>query len=483
MSAFRRARASDYVAAYREGRTTPSEVVERTLEAVRQSQASQSPSLGAFVALDEARVRAEAEAATARYRDGAPLGPLDGVPIAIKDEFDLAGYRTTVGAAWRRHAAPATKDSEVAARLGAAGAIRFGKAAMHEVGLGGTGINPHYGTPRNPYAPERLPGGSSSGSAVAVSAGLVPLALGSDAGGSIRIPAALCGVAGIKPTYGRIPGTGGSLLAWSLDHLGPLGASAADLHAFLEATWGPDGRDPAACAQPAPGPLEALDAQDLSGLRLCYCPTFGMDGDPAVVAAFQATISQLRERGAQVETVELRWREQIQPVGYLTLCTEGAASQREALARHKSAFGGDVRLILSVGGRVTAVEYLHAQRIRRAIRDEFCALLDGDFDAFLNPTCAAPATVIRADAEKHGELDDAVNGPLSAYTFAGNLTGLPAVSVPVGTVPGSDGSALPVGVQLMGPAWSESRLLSMAAALEAISPMPRPRVYFEPLAG
>jgi len=310
---FARYSAADYFEAYREGRTTPLEVVRDALAAVRAADASDPPQR-AFIGVDEGRILAEAEAATERHRAGDVLSPLDGVPIAIKDEFDQAGYPTTGGCGFRREANPADRDSVVVARLAAAGAVRFGKTNMHEVGLGGSGINPHFGTPRNPYAPSRIPGGSSSGSAVAVSAGYCPLALGSDAGGSIRIPSALCGVAGIKPTYGRIPGTGGKLLAWSLDHLGPLGATVADLHAFLSATVGPDRHDPAATSQPPLGAFEPLEPEQLEGLRFAYSPTFGMDGDPRVVAPFQDIVSQLREHGAWVESVDLEWNAHAQRV-------------------------------------------------------------------------------------------------------------------------------------------------------------------------
>jgi Asp-tRNA(Asn)/Glu-tRNA(Gln) amidotransferase A subunit family amidase len=210
----------DYEAAYRAGITTAEQVGERVLEAIAASDRSPAP-LRAFISWDAEDVRKQARAAAERWRSGRPLGPLDGVPIAVKDEIDLVPYPTTAGTRFLG-SRKVTSDSTVAARLRSAGALLIGKTNMHEIGILPNGVNPHHGTVRNPYDPTREAGGSSSGSAAALAAGLCAAAIGADGGGSIRIPAAFCGIVGLKPTFGRVSEFGAVPLAWSVAHLGPL---------------------------------------------------------------------------------------------------------------------------------------------------------------------------------------------------------------------------------------------------------------------
>lgn len=463
-----RPQARDYVAAYLDGTLTPVEVAERTLEAIESLDAA-SPSLDAFVEIQRAQVMADAEAAAARYAAGQPIGPLDGVPVPIKDEFDIAGYATRAGTSFRDKVA--RKDAIVVERLRAAGAIAFGKTAMTEIGLGGIGINPGSKTPRNPYGPTHFTGGSSSGSAAAVAAGLAPLALGSDAGGSIRMPAALCGVYGFKPTFGRIPTTGGALLAWSLDHLGPLGASVEDIALFHRATAGAHPTDRASGF--GPEPRDVPSPPDLSELRFAWCREFGDDAQPAVRTAFADARRRLQDAGALVEEIPLRWVRWIQPVGYVTIAGEAAASQRDWLRSHRKSYNLDTRLLLAVAERFTGPEYLHAQRVRTLIRDELARVVAG-YDAFLNPTLAGTARRISEVALSTGEVNSELNEMVSKYTFAGTLTGFPGISIPCGT----DSDGFPVGLHLTSGAWTDERLLAVAAAVDSVMPeLPRPTTF------
>lgn len=459
---WRRPTAADYVAAYRDGRTTPLEVAEQVLDAIAIAD-SFDPPLDAFLHIRHDAVIANADASTARWKADAALGPLDGVPIAIKDEFDVEGYPTGAGTSFRGRTA-ADRDATVVERLRSAGAVLLGKTAMTEIGLGGTGINPGSLTPRNPYDPSRFTGGSSSGSAAAVSAGLAPIALGSDAGGSVRMPAALCGIYGFKPTFGRIPTAGGALLAWTLDHLGPLAASVDDLVTFFAATAGPQPGQRGTQFPPAPGPIPSPPS--LEDVRFAWCPEFADDAEPNVRRAFHDTLEMLREAGAAVERVDLQSAEWIQPVGYVTIVAEAAASQRDFLAEHRRDYNLDTRLLLAVGERFTAAEYLHAQRVRTLIRDEFATLLD-DYDAFLNPTLACIPQTITDEALDTGEVNSIVNSAVSRYTFAGTLTGFPGITLPCRFADG-----FPVGVHLMGAANRDEDLLALAESVDAVLPDP-----------
>jgi len=216
----------DFARVYREGKTTPEEIAGKVLDAIEASNAS-NPPLQAVIAVHREEVMQQARESTERIRQGRGLSVLDGVPIAIKDEMDVAGYPTKVGTSFLGKT-PAKQDAEVVRRLRSAGAVIVGKTNMHEIGIDVTGLNPHYGTPRNPYNPGHFTGGSSSGSAAAVASGIVPVAIGADGGGSIRIPSAFCGLVGLKPTFGRVSEYGAFPLCESLDYIGPLAASATD---------------------------------------------------------------------------------------------------------------------------------------------------------------------------------------------------------------------------------------------------------------
>lgn len=465
--------ARDYARAYRDGSRTPEQVADAALSAARRAQQGRRR-LDAFVILDEVDVRRQAAESTARFARGAALGPLDGVPIAVKDEFDVRGFPTSVGTIFRGKER-AARDSAVVERLRDAGAIIFGKTAMHEIGFGGTGINPRHITARNPHDLTRAAGGSSSGSAAAVAAGICPLAVGSDAGGSIRIPSAFCGVYGLKPTFGRIPTAGGAILAWSIDHVGPIGASLDDLGLFYDATAGAHPDDGDSRAAPPPVNIGPLCPPALDSLRVAWSAQLGDDAEAPIPYIFSNVIKQLAEHGVQVEERSIQHVRHAQRVGYVTMASEAAGSQRDWLARHREDYNWDTRLLLAIGARIRSQEYLHAQRMRTLLRQNFAEVFR-DFDYFITPTTGMVAPEISAASLDTGEVNSRINAYVSRYTFLANITGFPAVSIPCG----SDAQGMPVGLMIHAAPWKEKELLNAAAAIDQIMPaLRRPGVFFE----
>jgi Asp-tRNA(Asn)/Glu-tRNA(Gln) amidotransferase A subunit family amidase len=469
------ATAHDYAQAYGVGTITPSAVAEAVI-AAQALLDSQTPSMAIFIATDAEDLRAQARASTERWAAGAPLSPLDGVPVAVKDEMAQKGYPTTLGTSFLGVAAE-TEDATIVARMRAAGALLVGKANMHEIGIGVTGINPHHGATRNPYDPSCSPGGSSSGSAAAVSSGLVPIALGADGGGSIRIPASLCGVVGLKATWGRLSEHGVPPLCWSVAHVGPLATSVTDCALAYGVMAGPDPRDPGTQIQPA-AHLDGLGASDLSGLRIgLYRPWFE-DADPAVVQACHEGLDALVEAGATLVDVEVSELSLLKTAHVITILGEMAASQHAYDKKRRARYGTETRLNLALASALGAHDYVAAQRHRTRI----CAHFDGlyeSIDVLATPTCGRTAPPVPSDALATGLSNIPVTDQIMRFAPAANLTGLPAISLPVGY----DGDGLPIGMQLMGRAWEEHTLLRMGLVVEAATSRRPPRVLVEPLLG
>ncbi|WP_456481065.1 amidase, partial [Oceanithermus sp.] len=445
--------AADFVAAYKSGKTTPEEVAERFLAAYTEL----NPRLHAFISVNPDDVRAQAAASAMRWRRGEPLGPLDGVPVAIKDELDVAGYPTTVGTAFLKDVA--SEDATAVARLRAAGALIVGKANMHELGANPTGHNPHHGHARNPYNPARDTGGSSSGPAAAVASGLVPLALGADAGGSIRVPAALTGVYGLKATFGGVSEHGAYPVCWSVAHVGPLGASATDVALAHRLIAGPDPADPHTASAPVP---EAPDwnREDLTGLKVGVWPEWFDHAERGVVAVARAALARMEEAGADVVEFELPSLDDARIAHAVTVLTEmGRSFQRTQ--EHWRELAPATRINLKIGQRAAGADYVAAQQVRArmvAALDEVLARVD----LIVTPTTAIPAPPIPKAAESDGISDLGTVTQLMRFIFLTNLTGHPSLSLPAGYT--SEG--LPVGLQLIGRAWGERTLLEAAGVLE-----------------
>jgi len=440
---------------------SPVELTEAYLDRIRRLDST----YGAYITLLEAEARAAAAAAEREIAAGSYRGPLHGIPVAVKDLIQTRGIRTTAGSTILREWVP-TEDATVVRRLAQAGAILLGKLNLHEFAYGPTGVNPHYGTPRNPWDRSRMPGGSSSGSGVAVAARLAAAALGTDTGGSIRIPSSLCGIVGIKASYGRVSRAGVLPLAWSLDHIGPMARTVADAALLLGALAGKDPADPSTVALPVPDYREALRGE-VRGVRLGLPrELFFQHLDPAVEAAVRGAARLLEGQGATVAEVSLPAMSEASAASYAIIATESMAYHAPLLRRHAPAYGADVRTRLLAGQYVLGTQYVNAQRVRQVIRAELEAALR-KFDALLLPTTPLPAPRIEEREAAVDGISQDVRAWLTRCTRPFNLTGSPALSLPCGLTP----AGLPVGLQLVGRMFDEATLFRVGAAFEAVSPM------------
>jgi Asp-tRNA(Asn)/Glu-tRNA(Gln) amidotransferase A subunit family amidase len=461
----------DYARAYREGKTTPEDVAQKVLDAIEASNSS-TPPLRAVIFVDREDVMKQAREATQRIQAGKPLSIFDGVPVLVKDEIDMTPYRTTVGTAFLGRT-PATEDATVVARMRAAGALMVGKTNMHEIGIGVTGLNPTHGTVHNPYNPAHFTGGSSSGSGAAVAAGLVPVAIGADGGGSIRIPASFCGVFGLKSTFGRVSEYGAAPLCWSVAHIGPLAATASDAALAYAVMAGPDLRDPNSLHQPLPT-LENWDKPNLRGLTLgVYKPWF-QHADPEVVAACESMLKRFTDMGAAVREIVIPDLELNRVAHTITIVSEMTQAMSYTYAEHHREHGLDVRLNLALGSAFTAREYILAQRARTRIIRNFKRALE-QVDMILTPTTAIAAPPIPKDALPDGNSDLTTTIEIMRFVTAANLTGLPAISFPVGYT----AKNMPIGMQAIGKAWDESTLLRLAVAAEQAVERKAPQVLYQ----
>lgn len=442
---------------YISGTVSPVEVVGQTLARIERL----DPKLNSYLAVTAERALAHAARAEAEIRAGRGRGPLHGIPYAAKDLLDVRGLPTTVGSqAMAGNVAEC--DAAVIEKLEEAGAILVGKTGLHEWAYGITSTNPHFGPVRNPWDPERIPGGSSGGSAAAQAAGLCVFSLGSDTGGSIRIPAALCGVAGLKPTFGRISRRGVFPLGHTLDTLGPFGTCVKDTALVYAAIAGRDERDPVSSDRTVSiPPLEA--APDLKGTVIGVPARFFFEGLAVdVEVAARNALGALRDLGAELREVQPPDVEAANSLHRLILLAEASSVHRRRLETHRDAFGDDVRALLDQGRFVLATDYLDAQRARRVFCREFDAVMR-EVDALVAPAVPIPTARI-------GELEIDVNGRRENVRLATtrnvralNLTGLPVVSVPCGF----DRDGMPIGLQIVGRKYGEDRILAIGHAYES----------------
>jgi aspartyl-tRNA(Asn)/glutamyl-tRNA(Gln) amidotransferase subunit A len=440
---------------------SPVELVEAHLARIQAENAAAK----AYITVDADAARSAAKAAEAEIASGRYRGPLHGIPVGLKDIIQTKGVRTTCGSRILADWVPAA-DATVAARLRAAGAISLGKLNCHEFAFGPTGVNPHYGTARNPWAADRMPGGSSSGSGAAVAACLCAGALGTDTGGSVRIPASLCGIVGLKTTYGLISRAGVVPLAWSLDSVGPMTRTVEDAAIMLSALAGHDPADPASAKVQVPDYRSAI-GRGARGLRVGVVREVFFDLlEPDVRAAVEAAAGALQGLGASVDEVRLSRITHAAAAVFAIISAESMAYHEPWLRTRAAEYGPDVRTRLLTGQFVLATHYLKAQRARRLITAEVDAAL-GRVDALLLPTTplAAPRVTEQRVAVQ-GATED-VRAWLTRCTRPFNLTGHPVLSVPCGLTTGG----LPIGLSLVGRAFDEATLLSLGHAYEGVSPM------------
>jgi Asp-tRNA(Asn)/Glu-tRNA(Gln) amidotransferase A subunit family amidase len=462
-----------YTSAYEARRATPEGVLERTVDAAR-ALAGLSPSLGPILAWAE-DAHDEAERSGDRYRAGTPRGPLDGVCIVIKEQMQVRGLPAQGGTKYRS-AAPCAADATVAARLRAAGAIIVGTTPRTELGMSPLGVNPHRTMPRNPHEPSRCAGGSSTGSGVAVATGLVPMAIGADGGGSIRIPAAVNGVFGIKPTWGRVSRFGDDCFTSSVAHVGPIAGSVYDLAVTLEHIGAPDPHDPETLAAPAlaMGSLVGALGRGVRGVRIGVDEREWAAADDAVARAGRAALAALEREGAILVPVSIELAAHAVSIGAIVIAMETRAGIDEEFRAHAADFGADNQIVMSVLEHIGGVEYLNALRLRQGLRRDVAAALR-EVDVLALPTTATTATSVTDAQMASSFLDPKAIRDACRFTFLANLTGLPAVTCPVGL----DASALPIGLQLIGDAFDEASVLAVAAHLERIGAarVERPRFW------
>lgn len=467
---FRFASAWDYTEAYRSGAASPQDVAQNALEAIEASNAD-NPPLRAVISVRAEEVLRLARESAQRYREGRALGPLDGVPVAVKDEIDMTPYPTTVGTAFLGKS-PAAEDSTVAARLRSAGALLVGKTNMHEIGIGVTGLNPHHGTARNPYNPAHYTGGSSSGSAAAVAAGLCPIAIGADGGGSIRIPSAFCGLVGLKPTFGRVSEFGAVPLDWSVAHIGPIAASAADAALGYALIAGPDPKDANSMHQPRPT-LSGWDNTGIKGLRIgVFWPWF-RHASAEVVSACESLLGQFEALGAQIRETVIPDLDAGRVAHLITIGGEMAQAMDRYHAEHHRKHGLDVRINLTLARAFSLLDYVKAQRVRTRLMSHFRQAFES-VDVIVTPATGIAAPPIPATALPDGDSDLATLAEIIRFAAPANLTGLPAISFPAGYTT----LGLPVGMQAIGRAWDEKTLLRLALAAEGLVEKKAPQVLY-----
>jgi aspartyl-tRNA(Asn)/glutamyl-tRNA(Gln) amidotransferase subunit A len=413
------------------------------------------PRLNAFVTVMRDEALAAAREAEAEISRGEIRSPLHGVPVALKDLFGVAGVRMTAGSRiLSDNVSPV--DSDAAVRLRAAGAIIVGKLNLHEFAFGATGINPHFGAARNPWDTNRITGGSSSGSAAAVAAGECLAALGTDTGGSIRIPASLCGVVGLKPTFGRVSRRGVLPLSWSLDHVGPLTRTVEDAAIVLGAIAGRDPLDASSIDEPVPDYRAALRG-GVRGLRIGVPKQLFFDGlQPEVEKAVRDAVALLKGLGANVSEVSLPHIEEIPAALNAIQLPEAFAYHQKWMAERPQDYGDDVRYRLELGATFLAVHYIQAQRLRELAVQEWRDQVFDKVDVLATATTWAPAGRI----DKAGGLDTTIS--LIKFTNPINFLSLPAVSLPCGF--SVDG--LPLALQLIARWFDEPTLLRAAHTYE-----------------
>jgi 1-carboxybiuret hydrolase len=441
-------------AAIRAGRTTATVVAEAHLARI----AARDRALGAFTHVTGQRALAAAARLDAAIAAGEPVGALAGVPFAVKNLFDIAGVVTLAGSKINRDQPPAGQDATLVTRMEAAGAVLLGALNMGEYAYDFTGENAHDGPSRNPHDPAHMSGGSSGGSGTAVAAGLVPIALGSDTNGSIRVPSSLCGVFGLKPTYGRLTRGHTFPFVSSLDHLGPFARSAADLAAAYDAMQGADPADPA-CRDAAPEPVSATLGRGGAGLRVAVAGGYFARG--AMPEAFAAVAEVARALDA-TRTVEIPEAARARAAAYVITTSEGAALHLKRLSTRPNDFDPDVRDRLIAGAMVPGAWVAQAQKFRRWYREQVLLLFES-VDVILAPATPCRAPRIGQKTMLLDGIEMPVRPNLGIFTQPISFIGLPVAAVPVWT----PGERLPIGVQVIGPPWREDLVLRVASALEA----------------
>jgi aspartyl-tRNA(Asn)/glutamyl-tRNA(Gln) amidotransferase subunit A len=438
------------------GEISPVELTRQTLQRIERI----DPHLNSYITTTADIALCQAETAEREIHAGGRRGPLHGIPYALKDLFFTRGIKTTAGSKIFADFVPGY-DATVVQRLAQAGAVLVGKTGLHENAYGITSNNPHFGAVRNPWNTSHIPGGSSGGSAAALAAGLCSFSLGTDTGGSIRIPASFCGVAGLKPTFGRVSRHGVFPLSHTLDHVGPFAWTAEDLWHVFAAMTGQDAADESTVERPLPPP-EFPSEPSLHGRRIGVPANFYFERlDPEVEAATRAALAEMEMLGAELVEVSVPDIEEFNLIARLIQIAEASSIHVNNLDSRRDDYGDDQQTLLDQGRFVTAVDYLNAQRRRRQLNREFYKLFD-QLDVLAAPAVAVlPAKIGQTSLTVNGVQED-VRMMTTRNARALNMTGLPLLSLPCGF----SESGLPIGIQLVGALFDEKSILEIGHAYQ-----------------
>ncbi len=457
------ASASEIARAVANGQRSALAVTEAALARIK----SLNPKLNAFTDVVAERARAKARALDRARSEGQRLGPLAGVPFAVKNLFDVNGLATRAGSKINRSQPPAPRDATLIERLEAAGAVLVGALNMGEYAYDFTGENVHDGASRNPHDLDRMTGGSSGGSGGAVAGGLVPLALGSDTNGSIRVPSSFCGIFGLKPTYGRLSRAHTFPFVSSFDHLGPFARTSRDLALAYDAMQGHDADDPVCADRPVEPALPALD-RGIEGLRIAVAGGYFRKGaSPETREAMERVAKALDVR----REIEIPEAERARAAAYVITATEGAALHLDRLRSRAKDFDPAVRDRLIAGAMVPAPLVIQAQKFRRWYRAQVLELFN-DVDVILAPATPCTAPKIGQQTFVLDGVEMALRPNIGIYTQPISFIGLPVVAAPVPLTP------LPIAVQIIAAPWREDVALRVAYALEqaGVAIAPRPNI-------
>lgn len=418
--------------------------------------------INAYIQVEKEKAIKAAQQAESEIMNGNYRGRLHGIPMALKDILYFKNEKATIGSKIHQDYVPEF-DATVVSKLKDEGAVFTGKLNMHEYAWGATTTNPHYGPTRNPWDLSKIPGGSSGGSGAAVASDMTIASLGTDTGGSIRIPASCCGIIGLKPTHGRISKYGCFPLSWSLDHIGPMTKTVYDAALLLETLSGYDHKDPTSSNSPTKNFTELL-ADDIKGTVIGINEEYFFNNvDKRVEDAVRSAIVELEKLGARIEIVKIPALRLSEFGELVTITTEASAIHHDNLVSQPENFGDDIRFLLEFGELIPAVDYLKAQQIRRQLSNEFASVYK-KIDVLITPTLPFLAPnigdhTVNINGAQLSFLDEVIR-----FTGPGNLSGLPSLSIPCGVKDG-----LPVGLQIMGPAFKEENILKVAYALEKLN--------------
>ncbi|KAG0470407.1 hypothetical protein HPP92_017107 [Vanilla planifolia] len=476
-------RIRDFAYAYRSKRATPSAVAEHIISVVEEYN-SKKPPMPLLISFNAEEVRKQAAASTQRFEKGNSLSILDGIFMAIKDDIDCYPYPSKSGTSWLHDVRVVGKDAVCVSRLRSCGVILIGKANMHEMGMGTTGNNPNHGTSRNPHSNDRYTGGSSSGPAALVASGLCSAAIGTDGGGSVRIPSSLCGIVGLKTTYGRIDMKGSVCDCGTVEVASPLAATVEDAMIVYSAVAG-SSLDDSISLRPPPICLPKLstinNSDILRSVRLGkYSEWFNDVYSPEISTKCEDILNRLSEIfGCRTIEIILPEQQEMQVAHVVSIGSESlCALNPDCEDGWGTKLSLDTRVSLALFKSFSAADYVAAQRLRRRIMYYYMEAFK-KVDIIVTPTTGITAPKIPSSSLKYGESDYEVTSYLMRFVLAGNLLGLPAISVPVG----HDKEGLPIGLQLIGRPWGEATILRVASVVEELccGSRKRPSTFYDVL--